>query len=71
MAYTETDLANIESAILALATGQRTVRVAYSDKSFEFGQADLPQLRQLKAEIGAELGISAVKYIRFAAEKGL
>ena len=56
MSYTSTDLTNIESAILALATGTRKVRATIGDKTFEFAETDLGELRVLKSEIEASLG---------------
>ena len=56
MAYTSTDLANIEAAILALATGTRIVSVSYGDKQITYSQSDLPQLKILKSDIQASLG---------------
>lgn len=55
MAYTATDLTNVEVAIRALMTGTRTVRVSMGDKMVEFAQADLKALRELKAEILLEV----------------
>ena len=51
MAYTETDLTNVEAAIRALMAGTRTIRVSMGDKMVEFAQADLKTLRELKQEI--------------------
>ena len=55
MAYTASDLTNVEAAIRALMSGTRTVRVTMGDKTFEFAQADLKSLRELKAEIALEV----------------
>jgi hypothetical protein len=55
MAYTEANLADIEAAILALATGTRKVRLTWGDKSLEYGQTDLKALRALKSEVEAAL----------------
>lgn len=61
MSYTEADLENIKRAILALATGERVVKVALGDKQIEYGQAQLKDLRALRAEIEANLELQAGK----------
>jgi len=61
MSYTEADLENIKAAILALATGERVVKVALGDKQIEYGQAQLKDLRALRAEIEANLEFQAGK----------
>jgi len=55
MAYTNTDLNNIEAALLDLARGNRVVKVVVEGKVCEYGQADINQLRALRAEISAEI----------------
>jgi len=55
MAYTNTDLNNIEAALLDLARGNRVVKVVVEGKVCEYGQADIDQLRALRAEISAEI----------------
>ena len=55
MAYSETDLESVKTAILALATGERVVKVSLGDKLIEYGQAQLKDLRALRAEIEADL----------------
>lgn len=55
MAYTETDLQTIEAACIALASGQRVVRLSIAGKEFEFGQAKLGELKSLRADIRNEL----------------
>jgi len=59
MAYTSTDLTNIESAILSLAAGEREVRVTIGDKTFEYSNASLDQLKCLRAEIQAEVNAAS------------
>lgn len=56
MAYTSADLTNIEAAIIALARGQRAVRVQIGDKSVQYSEAQLSELIRLKADIQGELG---------------
>ena len=65
MAYTATDLSNIETAILALAQGTRKVRLTMGDKQIEYGKADLPELRTLRAEIDAELSAATTTRKRY------
>jgi len=74
MAYTQADLTKIESAIVALAAGERTVRVTTAGgKSIEYGQADLPQLRALRDSVKKELETTSTttRYIRTSTGKGL
>ena len=56
MAYTSTDLTNIEAAIIALARGQRAVRVQIGDKLVQYSEAQLSELIRLKSDIQAALG---------------
>ena len=55
MAYTQADLDNVERAIIDLATGTRTVKVVIAGDVFEYSQITLPQLRELRNEIAAEV----------------
>ncbi len=55
MPYTQSDYDNVKSALLALALGNRVVKVVVEGKVCEFGQADIDQLRALLSEIAAEL----------------
>lgn len=55
MAYTQTDLDEIIAAIVALAKGQRVVRVKINNKETEFGRVNLQALKDLREEIAAEL----------------
>jgi hypothetical protein len=74
MAYTSTDLTNIETAIRALVAGTRKVSLTMGDKSIQYSNVDLPALRELKAEIQAEIGVSSGSRKRFfviSSEKGL
>jgi len=62
MAYTATDLANIEAAIRAIIAGTRTVQLSMGDKSISYTAVDLPALQKLRGEIAAEVGIAAGTY---------
>ena len=55
MSYTQTDLTSIQTALIDLARGNRIVKVVVEGKVCEFGQADISQLRALRAEISAEI----------------
>jgi hypothetical protein len=55
MAYTQDDLDAVTEAIIQLASGRRVVSARIGDTMVEYGQADLARLRELKAEIAAEL----------------
>jgi hypothetical protein len=59
MAYTATDLANVEAAIRAIIAGTRTVSLSMGDKSIAYTAVDLPALRALRDEIRAEVGAAA------------
>ena len=65
MAYTLTDLSNIEAAILALAKGERKVTLTMGDKSISYDKAALPELRTLRAEIAAELSMATATRKRY------
>ena len=59
MAYTSTDLTNVETAIRAIIAGTRTVSLSMGDKTIEYSAVQLPQLQALRAEIAAEVGLAA------------
>ncbi len=59
MPYTQSDYDNVKSALLALALGNRVVKVVVEGKVCEFGQADIDQLRALLSEIAAELDVAS------------
>jgi hypothetical protein len=59
MAYTQTDLDNIEAAIRAIIAGTRTVALSMGDKSIQYTAIDLPTLRAMRDEIKAEVGAAA------------
>jgi len=55
MSYSQSDLTNIQTALIDLAQGNRVVKVVVEGKVCEYGQADINQLRALRAEISAEI----------------
>ena len=59
MSYTSTDLTSVEAAIVALATGERQVRVTINNKTIEYGQADLSKLEHLRGIMQAEIAAAA------------
>ena len=65
MAYTQQNLNGIEQAIVDLAKGKRVVRVNIKGKSIEYSQANIAELKNLRAEIKAELQ-AAAGHPRFA-----
>ena len=73
MAFTQTDLENIQSAILSLATGTRKVSVTINGKTIEYGQTDLKQLESLRSSIKTELNAAESKprFVLTRSRKGL
>lgn len=73
MAYTATDLANVEAAIRALMSGTRKVSLSMGDKSITYAQTDLKSLRELKQEILDEVQSPETRprFVLFKTEKGL
>ena len=59
MSFTSTDLTSVEAAIVALASGERQVRVTINNKTIEYGQADLVKLQRLRGLIQAEIANAA------------
>jgi hypothetical protein len=55
MAYTQSDLDNIQAALVELATGKRRVRVSMGGKLIEYGQVDIQSLKNLRSEISTEI----------------
>jgi hypothetical protein len=71
MAYTQSDLEAVQTAILALAKGERTTSVTFSSgTSVDYGPASLSDLRSLEAGIASALG-NKRRQIRFSSSKGL
>ena len=74
MAYTQDDLTSVQAAVIGLATGKRVVKVMLtSGKTIEYDTAGLKELKQLRAEIQAELnaGTGKRRFFRTVTSKGL
>ena len=73
MSYTEANLADVQAAILALATGTRVVNFSMGGKTFQYAPAQLNDLKALRDEIKSEVDSAAVrpKYVLTSTEKGL
>jgi hypothetical protein len=56
LAFTSTDLSNIDAAIVALATGTRIVRVTINGKQIQYAEADISRLQELRSIIQKEIG---------------
>lgn len=70
MAYSAADLTNVQAAIIALARGQRKVRLTMGDKSIEYATADISKLEKLRSQISAELS-STSRFFLTKTSKGL
>lgn len=62
MAYTQTDLDNIENAIRTIISGTRTVSLSMGDKMIAYTAVDLPTLQKMRDAIKYEIGIAAGTY---------
>jgi len=73
MAFTNTDLTNVEAAIVALATGEREVSVSLGDKQIRYAEAEIDKLRTLRTEIKTELqaGAGRRRFLLTQTSKGL
>lgn len=71
--YTETDLANVRAAKIALATGTRKVSLSMGDKSIAYAQSDMKSLELLEQTILAEVQttIARPRFFLASTEKGL
>ena len=56
MAFSKSDLANVEQAIRDLVTGQRIVDVTIQGKQITYAQTKLPELKALRSNIAKEVG---------------
>lgn len=61
MAFTSTDLSNIEAAIVALATGTREVSVSINGKRIDYAECDLNKLTALKTLVSQSLGTTPTR----------
>jgi len=59
MAFTSTDLANVEAAIVSLATGSRGVSLSVGGKQITFAQHRLDDLYRLRDLIQPDIAIAA------------
>lgn len=59
MAFSATDLSNVESAIITLSTGAAVARLTVNGKTFEYQQASLDKLIKLRGVIQADLQATA------------
>ncbi len=75
MAFTTTDLGNVERAIIDLATGKRSTKFVIDGEVVEYAAVELPALRVLRNEIAGELAAEAesgtVTAFVFTGGKGL
>ena len=70
MAFTETDLTNVDAALVALARGQRKVRLTMGDKSIEYSDINIDKLKAFRNEIAAELSVTP-RFFMISTSKGL
>jgi hypothetical protein len=59
MAYTSTDLLNIDTAISRLIAGDRIVRVTRDGRTVEYSQASLAELQAIRTTILNEINRAA------------
>ena len=59
MAFDSTDLANVETAMIDLATGKRVVQIEVGGKTRQFQPADLNKLQKLRSLIQADVNNAA------------
>ena len=69
-------LAAIDTAILQLVAGQRKVMLTFGDKSIQYGQPNLADLRALRDSTAADIAVAAEtstppKYVLARFSKGL
>lgn len=67
MAFTTTDLTNVEAAIVSLATGGRVAQTVINGKQVRWAETDIDKLQALRSIIQAELGLV---YTRVYAKQG-
>lgn len=59
MAYTQSDLDNVERAIIDLATNKRHVKFVIAGEVVQYSLVDLPQLRALRNDIAVEVELNS------------
>jgi len=57
MAFTTSDLTNIEAAIVSLSTGDAVIQVSIADKLIRYREQDYDKLITLRALMQRELGV--------------
>jgi hypothetical protein len=70
MAFTDADLTNVDAALVALARGQRKVRLSMGDKSIEYSDINIDKLKAFRNEIAAELSVTP-RFFMISTSKGL
>lgn len=55
MAFSSTDLSNVESAIVLLSTGAAVARLTVNGKTFDYQQSSLDQLIKLRGIIMSDV----------------
>ncbi len=71
MAFTQTDLASVEAAIIALSAGARVAQVMNGGKLVRYSESQIPALMSLRTLIQCELGmIQARTYARQTSNYG-
>ena len=73
MAYTQSNLTDVESVIVDLSKDKRVVRVIIEGKSIEYSQINIQELKDLRPEIKAELQAASgrPRFVLTTTRKGL
>jgi len=71
MAFTATDLTNVEEAIINLATGQRVGSVRIGEHTIEYANTSLDKLERLRSIIQADLGAGKIPKFNIGIPKRL
>jgi len=71
--YTQTNLEEIEIAILSLAQGRRVVSISMNGRTVAYGPTDIASLKSLRKEIKTDLAKKRgrKKYALLTSSKGL
>jgi len=71
--YTQTNLEEIELAILSLAQGRRVVSISMNGRTVAYGPTDIASLKSLRKEIKTDLAKKRgrKKYALLTSSKGL